>query len=803
MSDADQVQQANEERTTDRSGSSDAEPGLGLDLELDQILRELLARARALTGADYAGVATLDSSGSINQLISSGQPEQESWPLLDQPGGPELFRHLSRESEPRRVTDLARYAASVGLPDPPLLLRSLSGVVFAPIATQRQALGCLLVADRAGGSEFSSEDEQTLHLLASMAALTIAGLRVLGNEQQARAELENLMDASAVGVVVVDAETGRPTSFNREARRLIDQLSDDGQTLEQLHEVLRFQCGDSSEAAVSEFDYIRVLSSGDRLRASEVALEAPDGRQIRVIATSAPVRAADGGVASFIVTLQDLTPLADLEVMRAEFLAMVSHELRAPLTSIKGSAATLASDGASMDAAETEQFHRIINEQADLMRRLITDLLDMARIDAGDLSVSPERLEVITLVDRARAAFQSGGGTSNILIELPPELPAVVADPQRIVQVLGNLLTNAERYSPTTSMIRLSAEERDAQVEFCIADDGAGIPPEQLPRLFQKFSGRRTEDGSEASDTGLGLAISKGLIEAHGGRIWAESEGAGKGAQLRFTLPIAEQQALVETLDQPRSDAPARRASRNRIRVLVVDDDPHMLRYVRDTLNKAGFEPILTGDPEAIGALIAEHRPQLVLLDLILPETDGIELMEEIPALAELPVIFISAYGGDRRIARALEVGADDYIAKPFSQTELVARIQTVLRRWTSAEPAEPFKHDGLTIDYSRRRVTLDGTRLALTDLEYRLLAELAINLGRPMTHAELLQRVWGPANSGREGAVRTVVKQLRHKLGDNSSQPRFIESVRRVGYRMPEADLPEDVEQAAATPAP
>lgn len=799
MSDTDQLQQEHEERFPPLSPSSDDESGLGPDVELDQTLRELSRHARALTTAGYACVATLDSADTIGRLISSGQPEQESWPLLDQPGGPELFLHLSQVAEPLRFADISRYAASVGLPDPPLLLRSLSGFVCAPIGTERQALGCLLVADQAAGSEFTSEDEQTVQLLASMTALTIAGQRSLGNEQQARADLEKLMDASAVGVVVVDAETGRPTSFNREARRLIDQLSDDSQSLEQLHEVLRFQCGDSREAAVSDFDYIRVLSSGDRLRASEVVLEAPDGRQIRVIATSAPVRSADGVVTAFIVTLQDLTPLADLELMRTEFLAMVSHELRAPLTSIKGSAATLTASGSSMDPAETEQFHRIIDEQADLMRRLIADLLDMARIDAGDLAISPERQEVITLVDRARAAFQSGGGTSNILIELPPELPAVMADPQRIVQVLSNLLTNAERYSPTTSMIRLTAAEREAQVEFCIADDGAGIPPEQLPRLFQKFSRRRTEREGEPSDTGLGLAISKGLIEAHGGRIWAESEGAGKGAQLHFTLPAAEAHAVVESPDQPRSEAATRRVWRNRIKVLALDDDPQTLRYVRDTLNKAGFEPILTGDPDAISGLIAEHRPQLVLLDLILPETDGIELMEETPALADLPVIFISAYGGDRRIARALEVGADDYIVKPFSPTELVARIQTVLRRWTSAEPVEPFNHDGLEIDYGKRRVTLDGTRLALTDLEYRLLAELAINLGRPMTHAELLQRVWGPANSGRTGAVRTVVKQLRNKLADNTGQPRFIESVRRVGYRMPEADPADDGEQTAA----
>ena len=146
----------------------------------------------------------------------------------------------------------------------------------------------------------------------------------------------------------------------------------------------------------------------------------------------------------------------------------------------------------------------------------------------------------------------------------------------------------------------------------------------------------------------------------HGGRIWAESEGAGRGTRFTFTIP-AEVVATATRRSRPS------RERREPTRVLVVDDDPHTLRYVRNALSTAGYAPLVTGDHRELPRLIRTEQPHLVLLDLMLPETDGIELMERVPELADLPVIFISGYGRDETIARALELGAADYIVKPFS----------------------------------------------------------------------------------------------------------------------------------------
>ena len=221
------------------------------------------------------------------------------------------------------------------------------------------------------------------------------------------------------------------------------------------------------------------------------------------------------------------------------------------------------------------------------------------------------------------------------------------------------------------------------------------------------------------------------------------------------------------------------------MRVLAVDDDPQALRYIRDSVAAAGYQPVVTGDPEEARRLMEEERPQLALLDLMLPNTDGVELMQTILAVADVPVIFLSAYGRDELIARALDQGAVDYVVKPFSSTELAARIRAALRRREASEPLEPYEHGDLVVDFAQRRATLGGRPIPLVALEYRLLAELAANAGRVLTYKHLLKRVWG-RRGGDVRPMRTIVSKLRRKLRDDADNPTYIFTEPRVGYRMP-----------------
>ena len=484
---------------------------INASLDVDTVLREVVDSARALTAAHYGVIATVDEAGQAQEFVISGFPPEEARRLAAWPEAPLLFEHLRSLEAPLRLTDLPHYVGSLGFSTGLLPAKTFQGT---PMRHRGAYVGAFFLAGKAGAEAFTEEDEELLVLFADQAATAIANARTYRNEQRSRADLEALVETSPVGVVVLDAKTRMPVTVNREMRRIVEALRMPDGSAEDLVNVLTSRLADGRELGVDQLD------DAETLRAAEVELSVPDGRNLRILVNTTPIRSTDGEVESVVVTAQDLAPLEELERLRAEFLGMVSHELRSPLAAIRGSAVTLLEDARELDAAERREFHRIIVDQTGHMRRLIGDLLDAGRIDAGTLSVEPEPLEVAALVEQARTAFQSGGGRQAMRIDLQADLPRVMADERRIVQVLSNLFSNAARYSPESSPIHVEAVPDGLEVAVSVTDEGRGIAPERLPHLFRKYADFASGDREQgAAGFGLGLAISKGLVEAHGGRI--------------------------------------------------------------------------------------------------------------------------------------------------------------------------------------------------------------------------------------------------------------------------------------------
>ncbi len=223
--------------------------------------------------------------------------------------------------------------------------------------------------------------------------------------------------------------------------------------------------------------------------------------------------------------------------------------------------------------------------------------------------------------------------------------------------------------------------------------------------------------------------------------------------------------------------------------ILIVDDEPKIVRFIKASLELAGYDVLTAATGSAALDLFNAERPKLIILDLGLPDIDGFDVLRRVRAHSTVPIIILTARDDEKDKVYGLELGADDYLTKPFGTQELKARIEAVLRRvrW-SPTPSDlaVFEQSGLHVDFSRRRVQVNGKEVHLTPTEYALLRVLIQNAGRVMTHAELLAQVWGEEYRSDLATLRVNVSRLRQKLGEDLRQPRYIVTVPGVGYTLP-----------------
>ena len=662
-----------------------------------------------------------------------------------------------------------------------------------PIRHGDELFGNIYLAEKEDGQEFTLDDEDTIVMFASQAAMAISNALKYRAEQRAKSDLEALLNSSPIGVLVFDAKTGAVLSLNDETRRMLDGISWQVDSLEHLLSAMTFRRADGREICLAELPLVKVLRSGETVRAEEMVISLPDGREVTTLVNARPIYSDEGEIVSVVITMQYAPSTQELKRLRAEFLGVMNNELRKPLTAIKGSTTSVLESPSALDPAETRGFFRIIDEQADHIRYLMNNLLDVTRIESGTLSINCEPADVADIVAEARDTFLRGGATNKVVVDHQPDLPLVMADTQRILQVLGNLLSNSSKYSQEASTIRLTVSRADAYVAVTVTDEGRGVSAERIPHLFEKFSWIGSEEEKYGLEgAGVGLAICKGIVEAHGGHISAQSQGPNQGTHFTFTIPVAREDVPIAVATPPQLLASVEQADRESALVLAVLNDLQIQSYVRDTLSSAGYVPIVTGNPDEATCIINEKKPSLVLLDLAPAANDGFEVLKSITQISDAPIILLCEYRKDRTIAEAFELGVADYIVKPFSPTELLARITAALHRnevFNRTRIIKPYVLGDLQINYDERGVTVAGHPVRLTATEYNLLVELSVNAGRVVTQDQLLERVWGGGGANKSQVLRAFVKSLRRKLNDDARNPKYLFTEHRVGYRMAKAE--------------
>jgi PAS domain S-box-containing protein len=280
------------------------------------------------------------------------------------------------------------------------------------------------------------------------------------------------------------------------------------------------------------------LADTERRLTEDVTQRWPEHRELEL--SSTPVAGAEGTALGRLFAFRDVTRERQVDRMQSEFVALVSHELRTPLTSIKGYVDLLLAGDVGELEAEQREFLAVVRHNADRLAALIGDLLDVARIEAGQLALRPTALDIARVIREVAASFrpQVARKRQRLVVRAPGGLPAVWGDSERVTQILTNLVSNAHKYTPEGGQITVVAAAAGDGIRLEVRDTGVGLSPEEQARLFTRFYRAQNRATQEAGGTGLGLAITRALVEAHGGRIAVESS-PGRGATFRLTLPTA------------------------------------------------------------------------------------------------------------------------------------------------------------------------------------------------------------------------------------------------------------------------
>jgi PAS domain S-box-containing protein len=421
----------------------------------------------------------------------------------------------------------------------------------------------------------------------------------------------------------------------------------------------------------------------------ETAITHRDGRRIDLNVTAALI-VVDDEVVGVYGIVKDITERKRLEEelrQRAdaleaadrhkdEFLAMLAHELRNPLAPIRNSLELLRRRGA--DASTTERVREVVERQVRHMTRLVDDLLDVSRITRGKILLRYERLDLARLIrDTARDHLNDLEAGGPILVLELPEAPVWVAgDPTRVGQILDNLIQNAVKFTDPDGQVtvQMAADPTACHATVTVRDTGIGIEPEVLPHVFETFTqADRTLDRSRGG-LGLGLALVKRLVEMHGGEVWAESEGLGRGAAFTFWLPLERQPTPSEEAAAPAGTADGAR------RILVVEDNRDAAETLRELLELFGHTVEVAYSGSAGVEAARTFQPEVVLCDLGLPGMDGYAVAAELrrePATASARLIAVSGYGQDEDRYRSREAGFDVHLTKPVDLVELERLVTT------------------------------------------------------------------------------------------------------------------------------
>ncbi|MBZ4401780.1 response regulator [Myxococcus sp. AS-1-15] len=512
---------------------------------------------------------------------------------------------------------------------------------------------------------FTEDDGVLLDVLANQTADAIQSLR--SAEEEARHRMERMVESMADGVVLTD-EKNDIVVMNPAARRLLHVGDDPAEhTSRMMEERLGFQ----------PFHLVRGWEySGTQVLREEVKLF---DRHVQT--TTTPVGDARGTLRGVCVVLRDITDQKRLEERKDEFVSMVSHELRTPLTSISGALDLVLNFMAGDINERQRRYLSLARDSTEKLNTIVDDLLDLSKFAKGRLRMNFEVAYLDELVQRVVEKYVPAFDEKRVKVTpgLPRHPLRVIADPNRLNQVLNNLLNNAVKFTPEGGEVRVELHATSSLPGYVVLscwNSGDPIAEDSLERIFDRFEQARTKANRTVRGTGLGLAICRNIVEAHGGRIWCEP--CVDGVRFMAVLPTEPPAELRQSDDAAEAQSPKRRESRGR--VLVIEGE-HEVGYIAKALMSArGYEVRLAFNAEEGLSSARKHHPDMVLVSVRLPDVDGLRLAEILrhdPETRRAPLLLTSAF--DER-QRAFRAGADAFLVRPLTPDKLLATVDSLVR---------------------------------------------------------------------------------------------------------------------------
>jgi PAS domain S-box-containing protein len=559
----------------------------------------------------------------------------------------------------------------------------IAALVFIPLVTAGRVIGKFMLYYETP-HHVSDEEQQLAEIIAAEVAFALARTRA---EERARVNEERLrfaLDAASMGTWELDLRT-RIVSWSDSLQRIhgYDPGAFDR----------RF---DSYEHIIHQDDRDRVLTSiqwaidGGKPYDIEYRVVGGDGR-VRWVESKGRVEYEHGqpmrmtGICMAVTRRKEaefarLADAHEANELKDQFLATLSHELRTPLNAIIGWIQMLERDVASPD--RVRHAVEIIRRNARLQAQLIEDILDVSRIISGKLTIERQALDVATLVETTLSGLLPTAALKQIEVvrEIPDELPAIEGDPQRLQQVLGNVISNAIKFTPEQGTLSVRCGVSGARLVIEIEDSGVGIAPELLPYIFDRFRQGDSRATRRHGGLGLGLAIARHLVELHGGDIAASSDGQGRGTTFRIRLPIVSGLTAIERLQTTEEAA----TDLSGYHVLVVEDLDDSRELLVRLLRQWGAAVRQCSAARVALTELLSTRFDLLVADIAMPDLDGYDLIERIRALhdeaARIPAIAVTAYARREDRDRALTAGYNAHCPKPLDTAEFARAIAEVIR---------------------------------------------------------------------------------------------------------------------------